>query len=128
MEGSSRHSSCRHIKFWLIPSPKMFEFIFGYYSAISAFARAWHGHDWCVVKLTKKGLRSLNFLSPWGDKKYILSSYADFLQRPLQMGIFLLLQLQFSAQQDALHDDLCSYTPNTTHETNTPIVRLLSQS
>ena len=94
----------------------MFEFIFGHYSAISAFARAWHDHDRGVVKLIKKGLRSLNL------KNNVLSSYADILQRPLQTGIFLLLQLQFSAQQDALHDDLCSYTPNATHEMNTPML------
>ena len=65
----------------------MFEFIFGHYSAISAFAMAWYDHDRRVFDFDKIGWF---FTSIWRWKIWT-NSYVRFLQDLCYSRLFFLL-------------------------------------
>ena len=52
----------------------MFEFIFGHYTAISAFATGWHDHDRRVFTSTKLA----TFFAPKWEQKTWTNSYVAF--------------------------------------------------
>ena len=69
----------------------MFGSIFGRYQCLIASIRASYGHDRCLIDVLWIHQKSLNFLSPQGDKKFVTNSYVDILQRLLHSGLFFLL-------------------------------------